>query len=62
MRKIKKRIIKVCPVCHSPKIKLSSIFDGWLTPEVYICMDCGYKGPIVLEIEGYKECSKPRGT
>lgn len=41
----------MCPVCHSPKIKLSSIFDGWLTPEVYICMDCGYKGPIVLEIE-----------
>jgi len=22
----------------------------WLFPEQYICADCGYKGPIVLEL------------
>jgi hypothetical protein len=30
----------------------------WLFPEQYICPDCGYKGPIVLELvkeEGEKE-------
>lgn len=47
----KRRSIKVCPVCHSLKIKLSSQFDGWLTPEVYICLECGYRGPIVLEVD-----------
>jgi len=43
--------IKCCPRCGSPKIKLSSRFDVWLTPEQYICENCGYKGPIVLERE-----------
>jgi C4-type Zn-finger protein len=45
------RRIKVCPICHSPKIKFSSQFDGWLTPEVYICIECGYRGPIILEVD-----------
>jgi len=49
--KKRKRRIKVCPVCHSPEIKLSSAFNGWLTPEIYVCMKCGYRGPIVLELE-----------
>jgi hypothetical protein len=29
---------------------LSSRFDVWLFPEQYICENCGYKGPIVLEL------------
>jgi C4-type Zn-finger protein len=40
-----------CPRCRSPEIKLSSRFDVWLFPEQYICQKCGYKGPIVLELE-----------
>jgi len=52
MGKKKRRIvIKLCPRCHSKNIRLSSVFDGWLTPEVYVCKDCGYRGPLVLEVE-----------
>lgn len=43
--------IKVCPICESRKIRLSSQFDGWLVPETYICPDCGYQGPVYLEIQ-----------
>lgn len=43
--------IKVCPVCGSRKLRLSSPLDGWLTPEVYICEECGYRGPIYLELQ-----------
>jgi len=43
--------VKCCPRCGSSKIKLSSRFDVWLTPEQYVCEDCGYKGPVVLERE-----------
>jgi len=46
----KKRII-VCPVCGSPKIRKLSSFSGWLTPEIWVCPECGYKGPIYAEKE-----------
>ncbi|MDH7607129.1 MAG: hypothetical protein QHH12_05120 [Candidatus Bathyarchaeota archaeon] len=45
-----------CPKCGSPKIRLSSSLDYWLTPKKYICENCGYTGPIVMELEkGEKE-------
>ena len=40
-----------CPRCGSSKIHLSSSLDYWLTPKKYVCEDCGYVGPIVMEIE-----------
>jgi predicted RNA-binding Zn-ribbon protein involved in translation (DUF1610 family) len=40
-----------CPKCGSPGIRLSSSLDYWLTPRKYVCRDCGYKGPIVMELE-----------
>jgi len=40
-----------CPRCGSQKIHLSSRFDIWLTPEQYVCENCGYMGPIVLQLE-----------
>jgi predicted RNA-binding Zn-ribbon protein involved in translation (DUF1610 family) len=40
-----------CPRCASPQIHLSSSFDFWLTPTKYACENCGYKGPIVMELE-----------
>jgi predicted RNA-binding Zn-ribbon protein involved in translation (DUF1610 family) len=40
-----------CPRCGSPKIRLSSSFDYWLTPKKYVCENCGYIGPIVMELE-----------
>jgi len=42
---------KLCPRCGSPRLRLSSRFDVWLFPEQYVCADCGYKGPIVMELE-----------
>jgi len=42
---------KLCPRCASPKLRLSSRFDIWLFPEQYVCENCGYKGPIVMELE-----------
>ncbi len=50
--KSKKTIrITVCPVCGSTNIRKVSPFSGWLLPEEYVCLDCGYRGPIVAEIE-----------
>jgi len=42
---------KYCPRCGSPKLKLSSSLDFWLTPAKYVCQECGYKGPLVMELE-----------
>jgi predicted RNA-binding Zn-ribbon protein involved in translation (DUF1610 family) len=40
-----------CPKCGSVKIRLSSSLNYWLTPRTYLCEDCGYHGPIVMELE-----------
>ncbi|MEM1540559.1 MAG: hypothetical protein QXJ07_04170 [Candidatus Bathyarchaeia archaeon] len=40
-----------CPKCGSPRIHLSSSLIYWLTPKKYVCEDCEYFGPIVMEIE-----------
>ncbi len=46
---------KLCPRCGSPELRLSTRFDMWLFPEQYICSECGYKGPITLELEKEQE-------
>jgi predicted RNA-binding Zn-ribbon protein involved in translation (DUF1610 family) len=46
-----------CPKCCSPKIKMHSTFDLWLTPQKYVCDNCGYIGPIILELEKEEEKS-----
>jgi len=48
----------VCPRCGSTRLSLSSKMDAWLTPKKYFCADCGYIGPIVMEIEKEKEKRK----
>lgn len=40
-----------CPRCGSQKIHLSSSLDYWLTPKKYVCDNCGYVGPIIMELE-----------
>jgi DNA-directed RNA polymerase subunit RPC12/RpoP len=47
--------VEVCPRCGSVNIKLSSKFDMWLMPKQYVCYDCGYAGPVILELEEDKE-------
>jgi len=53
--KRRKLFPKFCPRCGSSKLRLSSRFDIWLTPEQYVCENCGYKGPVVMEIEEEEE-------
>jgi len=53
---------KYCPRCGSPKLKLASGADFWLTPGKFVCKDCGYNGFIVMEKEEenpQKETGKP---
>jgi len=41
-----------CPRCCSPKIKLtSSLAVGGIFPKQYYCEECGYVGPVVMELE-----------
>jgi predicted RNA-binding Zn-ribbon protein involved in translation (DUF1610 family) len=42
---------RLCPRCGSHKLRLSSRFDLWLFPEQYVCEECGYRGPVTLELE-----------
>jgi len=44
-----------CPRCASPKLSLYSSLDLWLTPQKYICTECGYVGSIVMELEKEEE-------
>ncbi len=54
--------IKVCPGCGNPKIRLSSREDVYptkmygITPMQYVCEECGYKGPVVMEVEEESSC------
>ena len=55
-KKLKEPTLNLCPRCGSSKIKVSSSFDVYprmygLTPRQYVCEECGYRGPIVLELE-----------
>jgi C4-type Zn-finger protein len=55
-KKLGKPAIKLCPKCGSPKIKLSSGVDAYprmygITPSQYVCEECGYRGPIAMELE-----------
>lgn len=43
--------LTLCPRCGSPKITLSNSLDLFLTPRNYLCQECGYIGPILLELE-----------
>jgi hypothetical protein len=44
-----------CPRCGSPKLRLSSSLDYWLTPQKYFCGECGYIGTVFMELEKEEE-------
>ena len=53
-KKRRETITNFYPKCGSKKILLSSGLSTYprmygITPEEYLCPECGYKGPIVLE-------------
>jgi hypothetical protein len=61
-KKLGEATINVCPKCESPRICLSSGFDTYprmygITPRKYVCKECGYTGPIILEQTKEKETS-----
>ena len=46
--------VNVCPKCESKRLSLSSGLGTYpglygIAPRQYVCVECGYKGPIVLE-------------
>lgn len=50
--KLKRRKIsgrkKFCPSCLS-ELEAKSPFSGWLVPDYYYCLKCGYSGYVALE-------------
>jgi len=40
--------VKVCPVCGSTRIVEIGVVG--LTPPLYVCENCGYRGALVLEV------------
>lgn len=42
---------KFCPRCGSPRIRLSTTFAFGISPLKYVCEDCGYNGPIIMEAD-----------
>lgn len=40
--------IKVCPFCRSTKVDL---YMGSYFGKLYKCFDCGYVGPLIVEID-----------
>ena len=45
------RSVVACPQCGSMNIAKSTGMDGWMLPPLYLCVDCGYTGRVVLEIQ-----------
>ena len=50
LRRRKEKTIKLCPVCLSPHLRPASSISGWLVAAKYHCLDCGYTGPIYIEV------------
>jgi len=42
---------QACPACGSVRIRQQGSLGGWLLPPVYVCLQCGYVGSLVLELE-----------
>ena len=48
--------IRICPKCKKPKLKMAVNVSGWLAPDFYECLNCGYLGRFYIEVdsEDYK--------
>ena len=48
-RSLSHRVVLACPICgHSDIIQIKV---GGITPVLYLCKHCGYKGYLVLEVD-----------
>ncbi|MBS7644455.1 MAG: hypothetical protein QW569_05900 [Candidatus Bathyarchaeia archaeon] len=61
LKRGRRGLLAICPRCGSPRVNQLNSLGGWLTPPIYICGECGYAGPILLELEGGAEVAR-RGT
>lgn len=53
-KKLDESVTFLCPKCTSNKISInggSNIYPNMygITPRKYVCSDCGYNGPLILE-------------
>jgi len=44
--------VRICPHCKGSRITL---FMGGYLGKIYRCPDCGYQGPVTIELEKAKE-------
>lgn len=49
---------KYCPKCLGP-VNRGSGLGGWLLPQDYVCVKCGYRGTVYLEKD--TEAIEPSG-
>ncbi|MEM2991597.1 MAG: hypothetical protein QXQ02_10520 [Halobacteria archaeon] len=47
--------LAICPKCGKASIVKSSLYDGWLFPNRFACIRCGYSGYLVMELEKVEE-------
>jgi hypothetical protein len=43
---------QLCPNCLNSNLRYASSFGGIYGPAMLICPDCGYKGPIYVDVDG----------
>ena len=43
--------LRICPKCKQPKLKSAFNVSGWLSPNYFECLNCGYLGSLYLEID-----------
>lgn len=46
-----------CPKCNSSNITSEALYG--VLPSMYTCKNCGYNGPVVLELEENEESNSP---
>jgi predicted RNA-binding Zn-ribbon protein involved in translation (DUF1610 family) len=50
-KKKREMTIKLCPTCKKPTLKRTVRTSGWMSPESYICEECGYSGAFYIEVD-----------
>jgi predicted RNA-binding Zn-ribbon protein involved in translation (DUF1610 family) len=47
---MKKRGLLVCLNCGSTRLKRKTFFLGIIPGSSYVCQDCGFESPVMLEV------------
>jgi predicted RNA-binding Zn-ribbon protein involved in translation (DUF1610 family) len=60
-KKVGEATINVCPKCGSQKIVQANSWFYGITPSQYVCPECGYRGPLVMELTKTEENTEETG-